>query len=263
MLPESLDLSALLKALFVALYVLLLVVGLAMCFWGPRVATRWKRTVYFIALFVLTNIVVLPVCWILFKFMAGTNDKVAIGALALLSTLLAWRVSGLREATIIQVYGTMIGALAGVVVGSIVGFATPSTWAVHVSLWLAGGVLGWWFARKQPAFSSIVFFAASGAATATQSLLGLYEIATGRSIQEVSIAKTVQLLFPIVYVIFSSGGLIEFLFWIATFFVFMAGVRAQCARHRVQMPETPALCDRFDRVLPAIGTKVQRLIGRS
>ena len=257
------DLSTALKALFVALYVLLLLIGLAQCFRGTRAARRWKRTVYFIALFVLVNVLVLPLCWLLFKFMAGTNDKVAIGALALVATFLAWRISSLREATIIQTFGALIGGLAGVVVGSVVGFATPSVWVVHVALWLAGGVLGWLFARRQPEFSGIVFFAAAGAGTAAQSLLGFYEIATGRPVPEVAIAKTIQLFFPILYVIFSSFGLLELLFWVATVALFMAGVRAQCAHHRAHAPQSPALCDRFDRVLPALGTRVQKLIGRS
>src|ERR1043166_6344044 len=163
--PDALDANAAAKALFIGLYLLFLFVGLAQCFLGARAVKRWKRTIYFIALFVLTNIVVLPFCWILFKFMSGTNDKIAIGGLALLATLLAWRISGLREAIVTQVYGALLGTLLGVVAGSVIGFATPSMWAIHVALWLAGGCLGWCFARRQPEFSAIVFFAAAGAAT--------------------------------------------------------------------------------------------------
>jgi hypothetical protein len=257
------DLSAALKALFVALYVLFLAIGLAQCFRGARAAKRWKRTVYFIALFVLVNVLVLPLCWLLFKFMSGTNDKIAIGALALVATFFAWRISGFKEPTIIRIFGALIGGLAGVVAGSLVGFATPAMWTVHAALWVGGGFLGWLFARRQPEFSGIVFFAAAGAGTAAQSLLGLYEITTGKSVPEVAVAKTIQLFFPILYVIFSSFGLIELLFWLATVLLFVAGVRAQCAYYRAQAPAAPGLCDRFDRLPSAVGNRLRRLTGRT
>src|SRR5207249_3255716 len=109
----------------------------------------------------------------------------------------------------------------------------------------------------------IIFFAAAGAGTAAQSLLGLYEIATGRSVPEVAIAKTIQLFFPILYVIFSSFGLIELLFWLATVLLFVAGVRVHCAYHRAQMPGAPGLCDRFERLPSAVGHRLRRLTGRT
>ena len=150
--PEAFDASIALKAAFVGLYVLLLLIGLAQCFRGVRAARRWKRTVYFVALFVLTNTIVLPLCWLLFKFMAGTYDKVALGGLALLATWLAWRISGFAEPRIIQVYGALIGGLVGVIAGSFVGFAVSSDWIIHIVLWLGCGFLGWLFARRQPEF---------------------------------------------------------------------------------------------------------------
>ncbi len=256
---DALAASTALKWLFVGLYVLLLIIGLAQCFRGARAARRWKRTVYFVALFVLTNIIVLPLCWLIFKFMAGTYDKLVIGGLALLATWLAWRISGLAERTIIQVYGALIGGLVGVIAGSFVGFAVSSDWVIHIALWVGCGFLGWLFARRQPEFSAIVFFAAAGAATVMQSVIGLYEIANGRSIPELAISKTVQLFFPIFYVVFSSFGLAELLFWLATFLLFMAGVRVQCAWHRAHFPEAPALCGRFDRFFPFVGAKLQRI----
>src|SRR5581483_7025446 len=239
------DVSTTLYWLFAAFYAALLVIGLAQCFLGVRAVRTWKRTNYFIALVVLSNVIVLPLGWLAFRFVAGMNDKIVLGALALLATLLAWRVSSLRETGIVEIYGALVGAVCGALAGLPFGFATATTWMVHVALWLAGGMLGWMFARRQPHFSAIVFFAVAGAAIASQSLLGFYELFSGRSLPESAFARTIQSFFPILYAVFSGLGAVEVLFWAVVLLLSVSGMRVQCAYYRRHMPQAPALCEWF------------------
>jgi hypothetical protein len=239
------DVSTTLYWLFAALYAALLVIGLAQCFLGARAVRAGTRTNYFIALVVLSNVIVVPLGWLALRFVAGMNDRIVLGALTLLATLLAWRVSSLRETLIVEIYGALVGGVCGALVGLPFGVATATTWVVHVALWLAGGMLGWMFARRQPHFSAIVFFAAAGAAIASQSLLGFYELFSGRLLPESAFARTIQSFFPILYAVFSGLGAVEVLFWAVVLLLFVAGMRVQCAYHRRHMPQAPALCEWF------------------
>jgi hypothetical protein len=255
------DVGAALKLSFLALYALLFVIGISTCFFGVRAVRTWRRGIYFVSLFVLTNFILLPLCWILFKVMPGFNDKIVLGALALVATYLAWRVSGLSDLAIVQVYGALVGILIGILAGALLGSTSSNAWIMH-GLWIAGGVAGALFARVRPALSQIVFFSASGAAIASQSLLGAYELLLGKSVPEVAIARLMQFFVPILYVIFSGFGVTELLFWLATLALFVVGLRTQIAQYRAVLDGATVLPDRTGEPLP-VGGRFRRLIGRS
>ena len=120
-----------------------------------------------------------------------------------------------------------------------------------VSLWLVGAVLGFLLARQKPDLSQIVFFAAAGAATATQSLLGLYEIVTGASVPGLALTRLVQFFFPILYVMFSGFTLVELAFWLATVGLFLAGFSAQIAHQRRLLLDTAPAHDSIEGPSPA------------
>ncbi len=79
---------------------------------------------------------------------------------------------------------------------------------------------------------------------------------------EVAVTRVVQLFFPILYVIFSSFSFLQFLFLLATLFLFLAGVRVQCAHLRSQPQGAPGLCGRFEHVLPNMAGRARRLVWR-
>src|SRR5262245_56295675 len=101
----SSDLLQFLRAFFLILYVLLFALGIMKCFFGATSTKRRKRVVYFVALFVLTNFVVLPVCWVVLRSAPTLDDKLTFIVLAFLATAFAWRISALQERWIIQTYG--------------------------------------------------------------------------------------------------------------------------------------------------------------
>ncbi len=251
---SSSDLSAALQLFFLVLYVVLFVLGVVMCFFGATSAQH-RRVVYFIALFVLTNFVVLPLCWVIMRSAPTLDDKLTFIVLSFVMTAFAWRISRLDEKWIIELYGALLGALLGLVILAIVkSFATVG-WEAFVASLLAGGVAGWFLARYLFGFSKVIFFSMSGAATIAQSLLGLFELVTERGIVRIATDKIFHFVFPVLYLIFSPSDWLQLIFWPLAAALFIAGMHVQCLRLRRTDPGAPAVCG-------SISGRVGRLLDR-
>jgi hypothetical protein len=249
------DFSVALQFFFLVLYVVLFVLGVIMCFFGATSA-RHRRVVYFIALFVLTNFVVLPLCWVIMRSAPTLDDKLTFIVLSFVMTAFAWRISRLGEQWIIELYGALLGALLGLVVLAIVKSFTSVGWEAFVASLLAGGVAGWFLARYQYDFSKVIFFSMSGAATIAQSLLGLFELATERGMVRIATDKIFHFIFPVLYLIFSPFDWLQVIFWPLAALLFIAGVQVQCLRLRQTEPGAPPICERT-------AGRIARLLGRS
>lgn len=249
------DFSVALQFFFLVLYVVLFVLGVIMCFFGATSAQH-RRVVYFIALFVLTNFVVLPLCWVIMRSAPTLDDKLTFIVLSFVMTAFAWRISRLDEKWIIELYGALIGALFGLVILAIVkSFATVG-WEAFLASLLGGGVAGWFLARYQYDFSKIIFFSMSGAATIAQSLLGLFELITERGIVRIATDKIFHFVFPVLYLIFSPFDWLQMIFWPLAALLFIAGVQVQCLRLRRIDPGAPPVCG-------WVSGRLARLLGRS
>lgn len=252
------DLSVTLRVVFLTIYVFLLVVGIVQCFFAATSPRPKRRVVYFVALFVLTNFVVLPMCWVVIRSAPKLDDKLIFVVMAFVATAFAWRISSLEEKWIVRIYSALMGALSGLVILVIVKSLATIGWVPFAVCLSIGAAIGWALAYYQYDVAKIVFFASSGAATVAQSLLGLFELASERAIGQIATDRIFHFVFPVLYLIFSPSDWLQLVFWPLALLLFIAGIQVQCLRMRQTEQRTPRLCDSVSGRLARLWDRIQR-----